>query len=202
MGLGWQDVQGWFDYQAIYAEAVRRLPPAGGVVVEVGSWLGKSLLYLCEALKAAGKTADVYAVDHGIGIPEDYGHQGDLQAHGGTLAGLLVSNLQAAGHLDLVTPIVCLSLKAPRLFRPGSVDFCWIDTGHTYEGTRAEIAAYLPLVRPGGLIGGHDYREASALEPNLGVVPAVNEAFRPDRIRDRAYTDWEVPCPGSWCVKV
>lgn len=55
--------------------------------------------------------------------------------------------------------------------RPGSLDFCYIDTSHEYEATQMELSGAQHAVRTGGIIAGHDY------DWNCfpGVVSAVNE---------------------------
>ena len=56
------------------------------------------------------------------------------------------------------------------------VDFVYIDGMHTYEQVKKDIANYLPLIKEGGFIGGHDY-----VPGFQGVMDAVNEAFgKPD----------------------
>ena len=37
------------------------------------------------------------------------------------------------------------------------IDFCYIDGDHTYEGVYVDIRAWLPKMRIGGIIAGHDY---------------------------------------------
>lgn len=54
-----------------------------------------------------------------------------------------------------------------------SLDFVYVDANHTYEHCLADIKAWLPKVKPGGYIGGHDYLAACF----LGVVNAVNEVI-------------------------
>jgi len=61
---------------------------------------------------------------------------------------------------------------AARLFEAGTVDFVFIDAGHTREAVAADIAAWLPKVRPGGRIAGHDYAPEWP-----GVVQAVDECL-------------------------
>lgn len=57
-------------------------------------------------------------------------------------------------------------------------DFIYIDGIHTYEGVKKDIQNYIHLVKPGGIIGGHDYNNTSHV---AGVYKAVNEMFgRPD----------------------
>jgi len=56
-------------------------------------------------------------------------------------------------------------------------DFIYIDGIHTYEQVKIDIENYLPLVKPGGIIGGHDY-----IGPWAGVRQAVDEKFEsPDK---------------------
>lgn len=58
----------------------------------------------------------------------------------------------------------------PRRFADGSLDFVWLDAGHDYASVRSDIAAWLPKVKPGGLLGGDDW-------PMDGVARAVREAL-------------------------
>ena len=55
-----------------------------------------------------------------------------------------------------------------------SMDFVFIDADHSYEGCKADIEAWLPKVKSGGMIGGHDYNHP---KPTWGVKRAVQEKF-------------------------
>lgn len=65
------------------------------------------------------------------------------------------------------------SLEAAKDFEDGSLDFVFIDADHTYDATKADIAAWGPKVKKGGLLCGHDYENYS--HPEWGVTKAVNE---------------------------
>jgi len=54
----------------------------------------------------------------------------------------------------------------------GSLDFVFIDADHSYEGCRADLAAWWPKVKPGGLFAGHDYENQDF--PKFGVKRAVD----------------------------
>ena len=65
--------------------------------------------------------------------------------------------------------------KAPEIFPDGYFDCVFIDTTHTYEQTKAEIIAWEPKVRKGGLLTGHDY--GSRRPSHRGVSRAVDEIY-------------------------
>jgi predicted O-methyltransferase YrrM len=52
-----------------------------------------------------------------------------------------------------------------------SLDFVFIDADHTYEGVKADIAAWRPKVKHGGWLMGHDANNP----PFPGVTKALNE---------------------------
>ncbi len=73
---------------------------------------------------------------------------------------------------DRVTTLVMDTKDAAGAFDTGSVDFIFIDAEHTYEGVKADIAAWYDKVRPGGIIAGHDFSHKWP-----GVERAVGESF-------------------------
>lgn len=75
---------------------------------------------------------------------------------------------------ERVTLMRMPSLEAARQFDEGSLDFVFIDGDHSYEGCKADIEAWSPKVRKGGLIAGHDFNETDY----PGVCRAVREVFR------------------------
>jgi len=65
------------------------------------------------------------------------------------------------------------SLIAAAQVKDGSLDFVFIDGDHTYEACKRDIIAWLPKVKEGGWITGHDYHEFP------GVKKAVDELLSP-----------------------
>ena len=63
-----------------------------------------------------------------------------------------------------------VSLKIPDC----SLDLVFLDASHDCISTRIDIISWLPKVRPGGFIGGHDYGH-----PKFpGVKQAIDESFK------------------------
>jgi predicted O-methyltransferase YrrM len=69
-----------------------------------------------------------------------------------------------------ITKIKQSSESASLLFEDKSLDFVYIDAAHDYENVKKDILLWLPKVKPGGYIAGHDI-----VLP--GVAAAVGEIF-------------------------
>lgn len=67
------------------------------------------------------------------------------------------------------------SLEAAKAFSKSSIDFCFIDAGHSYDAVKSDIEAWISKIRPGGIISGDDYDWR-----NDGVKNAVTEIFGND----------------------
>lgn len=65
------------------------------------------------------------------------------------------------------------SVEAAKTFADESLDFVYIDGNHEYSHVKADIEAWTPKVRQGGILAGHDYYVTRA--GNTGVVDAVDE---------------------------
>jgi Methyltransferase domain len=84
-----------------------------------------------------------------------------------------------------VKTLAMQSAEASRLVPDATLDFVYIDAVHTFRHVCRDIDLWLPKVRAGGLIGGHDY----SAEDWPGVVKAVNSKLgSPDEVF--ADTSW------------
>lgn len=69
--------------------------------------------------------------------------------------------------------IVKMSVDAAKEFKDGSLDAVYLDGNHRYEFVVADLYAWIPKLRKGGIISGHDY--AKIRRPtNTHVYEAVN----------------------------
>lgn len=72
------------------------------------------------------------------------------------------------------------SIEAVNDFEPNSLDFVFIDGNHEFEYVLEDITAWTKIVRVGGIIVGHDYREDK--NRNYGVVEAVQKYITENQI--------------------
>lgn len=89
---------------------------------------------------------------------------------------------------DRVKIIELKSDEAVKIFNKCELDFAWIDGDHSYEQVKRDIRNYLPLIKKGGIIGGHDYD--SPAYP--GVKQAVDEIFDITKIEKTVDFVWWV----------
>ena len=79
---------------------------------------------------------------------------------------------------------ICLlpSVEAAKEYQR-QFDLVFIDGDHSYKGCKEDIEAWMPLVKLGGWLSGHDYRT----DLDFGVKQAVDEMF-PKAEFDKNYT--------------
>lgn len=89
----------------------------------------------------------------------------------------------------------CSSVEASSRVSEHSLGFVFIDGDHTYEGTCEDIHAWMPKLRPGGWLCGHDFEFPG--RPQWGVRKAVEETAARLHLpfeRDADYT-WFIRLP-------
>lgn len=152
----WKEIHGWFDYEDLYRDLVNKIPD-GGTFVEVGCWLGRSLGAFNSFAKEAGKTIELNAVDTFQGEPANPEHRAILEAHGGNVEKAFRANMRALGVDVLVDAMP--SLRAALHWQERVLDAVFIDASHAEDDVRADIRAWLPKVKPAGILCGHDVDE-------------------------------------------
>lgn len=75
-----------------------------------------------------------------------------------------------------VTVIKKNSIDAAKEVTDNSLDFVFIDADHTYNAVKEDLKAWVPKVRVGGIVAGHDYYIFRS--GNRGVVQAVDEFIK------------------------
>jgi len=146
--------ENWFGYEKYYKHVITTAPD-NSVIVEVGSWKGKSISYLGVEAINSGKTIKCFAVDTWLGSGVEAGHDSDQYVRSGTLYDLFLKNIEPIKHV--VVPIRKTSLEASKMFADGSLHCVFIDANHKYECVKEDIQAWLPKIKPGGMLSGHDY---------------------------------------------
>ena len=130
-----------------------------GVIVEIGSWKGKSTMLLARgSIKNSG--AKVYAVDTFEGTCETpFKKQNTLKE--------FKKNIRLAKVNYLVKPLVGFSTDIAKTFKE-PIEILFIDGDHSYNGIIADINSWTPKLINNGWILFHD-------TSNNNVLRAVKE---------------------------
>jgi hypothetical protein len=91
------------------------------------------------------------------------------------------------------------SLKAAARVPDGSLDFVYLDGNHAKAFVEQDLAAWVPKVRSGGILSGHDYTFNTKKPWIQDVKPAV-DAFTLDRNITRWYVLAQEKAPSFFWV--
>ena len=154
-----------------------RLP--GLPFVEVGSYCGRSTVWLGAAARVAGTV--VFAVDHHRGSEEN---QPGWEWHDPTTMDPAVGKMDTlplfrrtvhdAGLEDVVVAVVGASPTVARYWT-GACAFVFVDGGHGSEPARSDYRGWAPHVAIGGILAVHDVFP----DPADGGRPPYEEIYRP-----------------------
>ena len=162
------------------------------VIAEIGSWKGRSTSVLAKCVVSHG--GSLYAVDHWMGSEGVPHHE---CAKTVDIFSLFKRNMMALGVWDIIHPLVMDSQTASQIFADGLLDLVFIDADHRYEYVKKDILSWLPKVRHGGILCGHDCEGYYSQYPeeirkvidehlnedyisriHAGVVKALHERFQ------------------------
>ncbi len=156
-------VDGWFnaDEGAWLAAQVKGLPP-NSKVLEVGSWHGRSSRFIADNLSDGSQCICVDSWNGSSGEPD--AHLTAQQREGDHAHSWWWCNLHEHIVAGRVIPMREHSANAAEtlghLIEKGEMekfDLIFIDGDHSAEGIKTDVEAWLPLLKEGGLLCGHDY---------------------------------------------
>ncbi len=146
-----------------------------GVIVEIGSWKGRSTIWLASGLQDGSSKSILYAIDPHTGSPE---HQGENSVW---TFDQFQSNITAAGLQHVIKPLIKTSVEAISHIND-KIELLFIDGAHEYEAVRLDYELFRPLVTNGGFIAFHDSSWP-------GVDRLLNEVLIKDGFKDVYFTD-------------
>lgn len=176
-----ENIEGFFDsgdfeyYRRVVAQA-----ESGSHFVEVGSYKGRSSAYMAVEIALSGKNIKFDCVDTWKGSEE---HQAgeqfeDPDVVNNRLYNVFLKNMEPV--TEYFTPVRDTSLDAAELYRDNSLDMVFIDAAHDYDSVLADIRAWTPKVKSGGLISGHDWHHPpikQAVSETLGKVNSIGNCW-------------------------
>jgi hypothetical protein len=170
----WQQIHGWFDYSEVYRQIAGTLKD-GSQFVEIGVWFGKSLAAMASYCKR--KRVQCYAIDTFKGALNQPELVNIVKQHGGSIRTAFEENMRMCGVRNLQI-IESESDVAAQQFADGQLDAAFIDADHSFEAVCADIDAWLPKIKPGGILAGHDANESGVKEAVALRLPSAKTVGR------------------------
>lgn len=151
-----------------------------GMLCEVGCWTGHSTSIISEHAKNIGSkviVVDNFCGNEGTPLLE--------YAKDNKVIDMFKANMDALGLWKYINLFVMNSGDAHQYIKDKSLGFIFIDACHTYEDVKNDLINYIPKMKDGAVICGHDYESNTYDERYInedyvdgkhhGVIKAVNE---------------------------
>lgn len=136
--------QGWVNHGERMLALLEELKPLR--CVELGTWRGASAIAQARVLRQWG--GRLTCVDTFAAGPDGEPRMLDEWQR----------NIAAAGVKDAVDVIVGRTVEVAALWAGGPIDYLYVDADHTFESVTADLVAWWPHVRLGGVVAGDDYQ--------------------------------------------
>lgn len=175
----YQSIEGWFNMEKQYLELLDATPEKG-IFVELGAYKGKSTSFIVTEIVNRNRNIQFYTVDTFEGDSGSTDKK-EVEAYKQVNVSKMYEEFKEnTKHLEnKFTIMVNYSYEAADYFLDNSVDQIFIDAGHSYEAVIKDIKAWLPKMKDGAIMAGHDY---TAWE---GVGEAVRKLLgTPDKVEN------------------
>src|SRR5258708_36301569 len=150
--LKYKDTPGWLTKEEAYILWDQALKvPDLGAIVEIGSWKGKSSIFIAMGIKCLLNETRLYCIDPFTGSDE---HQetGPLNTFD-----KFIINIKKAKIEYYIIPIKGYSTDVVIWHQiPNNIDMLFIDGDHSYPGIKSDFNLYFPKLKVGGVMLFHD----------------------------------------------
>lgn len=169
----YQDIEGFMNNaNTIMLDKIIHLMPSNCQWVELGAWTGKSTAYCAVELINQNKFGRFVTVDSWQGCEVLKEH--DL-VKTNSVKDVFLNNINPI--VDKLEIIQSVSWDASQQFDDESLDFCYVDAGHSYDNVLKDLNAWWSKIKIGSYFGGDDYTNEFP-----GLVLAVDEFFKTKNI--------------------
>ncbi|CAI8607731.1 unnamed protein product [Vicia faba] len=168
-----KEIKGWGSNGPVFERLIRKVKPR--IIVEVGTFLGASTLHMAEVTQRIGLQTQILCIDDfrgWAGFRDDFKYieilNGDVWLYYHFL-----QNIATFNRTGSVLPLPFTTVSAlTKLCELGVwPDLVEIDAGHDFLSAWSDINWGFQILRPGGVIFGHDYFNGA---DNRGVGRAVD----------------------------
>lgn len=180
------DLQSWGEDHPVFPYCISILKPK--LIIEVGSWKGRSAIHMANSLKTNGLKGEILCVDTWLGSPEHWLASGDVQFWYDSLKisngypGLyqtFLNNVISQNLQDFITPLPLPSETAFFVLEKLDVkaELIYIDAGHEYESVYRDIKMYWKLLTENGVMILDDFNSWPGVSKAVYQFAYENDLF-------------------------
>lgn len=168
-----QRIKGWGSTGAVFEHLIQKVKPR--TIIEVGTFLGASAIHMAGLTRELGLDTQILCIDDFRGWPGFKDRFKDIQMINGEVLLMyqFMQNLVSKNASEAVIPVPFSSASALDMLCELGVygDLIEVDAGHDFLSAWSDINRAYRVLRPGGVIFGHDYLTS---KDDRGVRRAVN----------------------------
>ncbi|KAH7519433.1 hypothetical protein FEM48_Zijuj08G0035500 [Ziziphus jujuba var. spinosa] len=165
-------IKGWGSNGAVFLHLIQKVRPK--TIIEVGTFLGASAIHMAKLTRQLGLETQIICVDDFRGWPGFRDIFKDIVMVNGDVLLLqqFMQNVVYHNATESILPVPFTSSAVLEKLCEWSIlgDLIEVDAGHDFNSAWADINRAYRLLRPGGVLFGHDYFTAA---DNRGVRRAV-----------------------------
>lgn len=165
-------IKGWGSTGTVFERLLKEVRPR--TIVELGTFLGASAVHMAALARDLGLQTQILCVDDFRGWPGFRQKFRDIQILNGDvmLFYQFMQNVASMNLTDTVVPVPYSTAGALRALCEWGIyaDLVEVDAAHDFHSAWADINAAYAILRPGGVMFGHDYH---TMMDNRGVRRAV-----------------------------
>lgn len=172
----YEKVHGWFDWENLYKSMVEKYRH-NGRFVEIGCYKGKSSTYLAELIMEMDANIHVDFID-----PWSHENVWSELDKGRSIEDIyqeFLTNLFAVTKRDSRFKVIRNRSQLEAInYSDQSLDFVYVDGDHDPEQMAEDVLLFLPKIKIGGTIAGHD-RKGKDVEAGLHLLETQDFKWYP-----------------------
>jgi len=176
-------IKGWESYGAIYKSLIHKVRPK--TIIKLTTLFGASATYMANLTGQLGLRTQILSFDDFHGQPGDLFEDIAMPNGGAMTLDQFMQNVISENASNSILPApLSTSVALERLCELGIYgDLIEVDAGHDFNSAWSDINRAYKLLRPGGVLFGHNY---FASYHNRGVRQAVRLFARVNKFRVKA----------------
>ena len=193
------DLQGWVGNQTIFEKLIDQQKP--NVIIEVGTWKGKSSIMMANVVKRLNLNCKIYCVDTWLGAIEFWdwlSHTPERNLHlkhgYPQVYYQFLSNVVHTNNQDVIIPVPLPSNLGCKLLKRKNIQsqLIYIDASHETDDVYDDMKHYYELLSPGGIMFGDDYSWESVRN---GVNKFVSDRNYQSQLSNDGHLNWILKKP-------